>query len=122
MHKGVPMGEMVSDRKSWPPMLSEEEFVVLEELVAERVVQRKAKEPEPESIEVGQLWECADQKQIIEVEGHVGGYTGLRPVRWYHVASTGQKTSRAEPLPNPCPKAEFRSRCKRLPYRREASR
>ena len=53
MRRGVPRGEMVSDRTEWPPLLDDAEYDALEELLAERLAEKKAEGPEP--IEVGEF-------------------------------------------------------------------
>lgn len=89
-------------------IFGDEEFSVLEELIAERVAQRKTKEPEYEPIEVGQVYLSGLTGRVEEVIGHdvVNQRTTLRPLGAEGTCVFGPTF--------------FREQYTRLPYRRES--
>ena len=106
MRRGVSAGEMVTDRTQWPPLLTDEEFAALEEVLAKTMERQKLQEGHAEPIEVGQLWQ-RKTKEIMRVLGVTSdGVVCLAEI------SGGAW----------CPKlSEFYADYRRLPYRREAS-
>jgi len=61
MQKGYLAGQLSEHLAEWAPLLNEEEFAALAELITERLRAKKAEGPEPASkpIEVGQVWVTA---------------------------------------------------------------